>query len=62
MILFNEPGGAFEEWRKVSKDRPCNYSGMSHELILEMSAVRWPCNAQYPCGCDRTANTFRRNR
>ena len=30
----------FEEWRKVSQGRPCDYSGMTYELILRMGAVR----------------------
>jgi len=53
LISFKKPGDAFEEWRKVSKGRPCDYSGMIYELILEMGAVRWPCNEKYPRGCER---------
>jgi assimilatory nitrate reductase catalytic subunit len=32
---WNEPRDAFEEWKKVSKGRLCDYSGMSYELIEE---------------------------
>ncbi|NYT38821.1 molybdopterin oxidoreductase family protein [Allopusillimonas soli] len=53
LIAFTDPRDAFEEWRRVSKGRPCDYSGMTYELILEMGAVRWPCNEQYPRGCER---------
>jgi anaerobic selenocysteine-containing dehydrogenase len=53
LISFAEPRDAFEEWRKVSKGRPCDYSGMSYELILDMGAVRWPCNERHPRGCER---------
>lgn len=53
LISFKKPKDAFEEWRKISKGRPCDYSGMTYELILEMGAVRWPCNQQYPRGCER---------
>jgi len=53
LIRFAEPRAAFDEWRRVSKGRPCDYSGMSYELILEMGAVRWPCNESYPRGCER---------
>ena len=38
---------------EVSEGRPCDYSGMSYELILEMGAVRWPCNDRHPRGCER---------
>src|SRR6185437_12291036 len=53
LIGFTEPREAFEEWRRISKGRPCDYSGMSYDLILEMGAVRWPCNERYPRGCER---------
>jgi anaerobic selenocysteine-containing dehydrogenase len=53
LIAFADPKDAFDEWRKVSKGRPCDYSGMSYELILEMGAVRWPCNDQHPRGSER---------
>jgi anaerobic selenocysteine-containing dehydrogenase len=52
-ISFTSPKDAFEEWRKVSKGRPCDYSGMSYDLILEMGSVRWPCNDQHPQGTER---------
>jgi anaerobic selenocysteine-containing dehydrogenase len=53
LLPFETPEDAFNEWRKVSKGRPCDYSGMTYDLILEMGAVRWPCNEQYPRGCER---------
>jgi ferredoxin-nitrate reductase len=53
LLPFREPKDAFEEWRRVSKGRPCDYSGMTYELILEMGAVRWPCNEQHPRGSER---------
>jgi anaerobic selenocysteine-containing dehydrogenase len=53
LIPFKEPREAFDEWRKVSKGRPCDYSGMTYDLILDMGAVRWPCNKQHPRGTER---------
>ncbi|HEV2419048.1 MAG TPA: molybdopterin oxidoreductase family protein [Terriglobia bacterium] len=53
LISFKDPKDAFEEWRTVSKGRPCDYSGMTYELILETGAVRWPCNEQHPRGSQR---------
>lgn len=53
LIAFNEPRDAFEEWRKVSKGRPCDYSAMTYELILQKGAVRWPCNDEHPEGSER---------
>ncbi|MBN9507232.1 MAG: molybdopterin-dependent oxidoreductase [Altererythrobacter sp.] len=53
LIPFTDSKQAFAEWGRVSKGRPCDYSGMSYELILEMGAVRWPCNDRHPRGCER---------
>ncbi len=53
LIPFKDPSDAFEEWRGVSKGRPCDYSGMTYDLILQMGAVRWSCNEQHPRGCER---------
>ncbi|MGE5385978.1 MAG: molybdopterin oxidoreductase family protein [Betaproteobacteria bacterium] len=58
LVAFREPKDAFEEWRRVSKGRPCDYSGMTYELILQMGAVRWPCNAQHPRGTERLYEDF----
>jgi assimilatory nitrate reductase catalytic subunit len=33
---------AFNEWRRVSKGRLCDYSGISYELLAKHGAVQWP--------------------
>ena len=33
---------AFNEWRRVSKGRLCDYSGISYALLAEHGAVQWP--------------------
>jgi anaerobic selenocysteine-containing dehydrogenase len=33
---------AFNEWRKVSAGRLCDYSGISYQLLAEHGAVQWP--------------------
>ena len=39
---WSEPEDAFNEWRKVSEGRLCDYSGISYELLSEAGAVQWP--------------------
>lgn len=34
---------AFEEWRRVSAGRLCDYSGMTWELIEKHGGLQWPC-------------------
>jgi anaerobic selenocysteine-containing dehydrogenase len=33
---------AFEEWRRVSRGRFCDYSGITYQLLAEKGAVQWP--------------------
>ena len=40
------PRDAFEEWRRVSAGRPCDYSGISWERIDAAGGVQWPCPDQ----------------
>ncbi|MEY4505125.1 MAG: hypothetical protein RL154_1422, partial [Pseudomonadota bacterium] len=44
---------AFEEIKKVSAGRLCDYSGMSYELTEELGGIQWPCNEKYPQGKKR---------
>ena len=40
------PQDAFEEWKKVSAGRLCDYSGMTYELIEQHGGIQWP----FPAG------------
>ena len=44
---------AFNEWKKVSKGRLCDYSGMTYDLIENLGGIQWPCNEQFPKGKER---------
>jgi anaerobic selenocysteine-containing dehydrogenase len=39
---WSEPRDAFEEWKKVSAGRLCDYSGMSYETIEAHGGIQWP--------------------
>jgi assimilatory nitrate reductase catalytic subunit len=39
---WSSPKDAFEEWRRVSEGRLCDYSGLSYELLDRYYAVQWP--------------------
>jgi len=36
------PRDAFEEWRRVSAGRLCDYSGITYELLEDEGPVQWP--------------------
>ena len=40
---WTAPRDAFDEWRRVSAGRLCDYSGMTYEAIEEHGGLQWPC-------------------
>jgi predicted molibdopterin-dependent oxidoreductase YjgC len=53
LIPWTHPSEAFEAWKKVSKGRPCDYSGMTYEKLQGGSGIQWPCNEEHPFGKER---------
>jgi predicted molibdopterin-dependent oxidoreductase YjgC len=47
------PAKVFEEMRMLSKNRLCDYSGMTHEAIEKNRGLQWPCNDKNPNGSPR---------
>ena len=43
---WKDPGDAFEEWKKVSAGRLCDYSGMDYALLEKHGGIQWP----FPAG------------
>jgi assimilatory nitrate reductase catalytic subunit len=39
---WTTPRDAFEEWKRVSAGRLCDYSGMTYEAIEESGGIQWP--------------------
>ena len=39
---WTSPRDAFEEWKRVSRGRLCDYSGMTYELIEAHGGLQWP--------------------
>lgn len=47
------PEEAFEAWKDCSRGRPCDYSGMTYDMLRAGSGIQWPCNAEHPQGSER---------
>jgi assimilatory nitrate reductase catalytic subunit len=47
------PRHAFEEWKRVSKGRLCDYSGLTYELIEQYNGIQWP----FPAGTVEVSST-----
>src|SRR6266496_3736323 len=50
---WHTPEDAFEEWKRVSAGRLCDYSAMSYEMIEEHGGVQWP----FPAGTTEVTTT-----
>ena len=50
LIKWKTPEECFEAWKDCSRDRPCDYSGMSYAKLTGGSGIQWPCNERYPNG------------
>jgi anaerobic selenocysteine-containing dehydrogenase len=53
LIAWSDPEGAFEAWKECSRGRPCDYSGLSYDLLRGGSGIQWPCDEQNPAGTER---------
>jgi len=53
LLPWTEPEEVFEAWKRLSKGRPCDYTGMSYERLTGGSGIQWPCNAGNPHGTER---------
>jgi anaerobic selenocysteine-containing dehydrogenase len=53
LVWWQDPPSAFEAWQRCSAGRPCDYTGLSYELLRERGGVQWPCNEQAPDGAER---------
>ena len=42
------PADAFDEWRRVSAGRLCDYSGITYDRIAAAGGVQWPCPSDDP--------------
>ena len=49
------PADAFDEWKRVSAGRLCDYSGMTYEAIEEHGGIQWP----FPEGATNPQETRR---
>jgi anaerobic selenocysteine-containing dehydrogenase len=53
LVWWHDAPTAFEAWQRCSAGRPCDYTGLSYEMLRERGGVQWPCNEQAPDGTER---------
>lgn len=53
LMPWTEPEEVFEAWKKLSKGRPCDYTGMTYSKLTGSPGIQWPCNSDNPDGTER---------
>jgi anaerobic selenocysteine-containing dehydrogenase len=53
LVTWSTPEEAFAAWQECSRGRPCDYTGLSYDLLRGPSGVQWPCTAERPDGTER---------
>ena len=53
LVKWSTPEECFEAWKRCSKGRPCDYSGLSYEKLRGGSGIQWPCTEDAPGGTER---------
>jgi ferredoxin-nitrate reductase len=53
LMPWAKPEDAFNEWKRMSKGRPCDYSEMTYEKLTGGSGIQWPCNEDNLNGTER---------
>jgi assimilatory nitrate reductase catalytic subunit len=52
---WSAPSDAFEEWKRVSAGRLCDYSGMTYEALEHNGGIQWP----FPAGASNAREAKR---
>jgi anaerobic selenocysteine-containing dehydrogenase len=52
LVTWSDPEDAFEAWKECSAGRPCDYTGMTYDLLRARGGVQWPCNPEHPDGTE----------
>jgi ferredoxin-nitrate reductase len=53
LIKWQTPEEAFDHFKAVTRERPCDYSGLTYAKLSEGSGIQWPCNDKFPEGKER---------
>ncbi|WP_290588459.1 molybdopterin dinucleotide binding domain-containing protein [Alicyclobacillus sp.] len=53
LIQYDTPRACFEEWKRVSRGRPCDMSAMTYERIKAQNGIQWPADERRPNGTPR---------
>lgn len=53
LIHWTDAESAFEAWKACTAGRPCDYTGLTYDMLRGPSGIPWPVNAGHPQGAER---------
>ncbi len=54
LVKWDDPESTFEAWKECSRNRPCDYTGITYERLRgDSPGIQWPCNEEHPDGTER---------
>ena len=53
LVTRRTPEEWFDAWREASTGRPCDYSGLSYDMLRRTDGIQWPVTDDRPEGTDR---------
>lgn len=53
LIKWRTPRECFEAFKRLTRGRPCDYTGLSYEKLRGGSGIQWPCTDEHPDGTAR---------
>lgn len=59
LIQYSTTEECFEEFKKVSKGRPCDMTGMTYEKLQKLNGIRWPAPTEDSEGTTRLYSDFK---
>ena len=60
LVKWQTPEECFEAFKRMTRGRPCDYTGLSYDKLRGGSGIQWPCTEDAPDGTERlyTDHTF----
>lgn len=53
LIKWRTPEECFNAFARMTRGRPCDYSGLSYDKLRGGSGIQWPCDQERPDGTER---------
>ena len=53
LLPWSVPEQAFDDFARLTRGRPADYSGFTYDRLRESHGIQWPCSAEAPEGTER---------